>query len=54
MNEEVFDATICKFLKKAGVTSQREIEMAVRAAIVAEPTGDAVVPELRGPERVSK
>ena len=33
MNEEVFNVSIRKFLKKVGVTSQREIEQAVRSAI---------------------
>jgi hypothetical protein len=33
MNEDVFNMSLRKFLKKVGVTSQREIEMAVRAAI---------------------
>jgi hypothetical protein len=33
MNEEVFNMEIRKFLKKVGVTAQREIEEAVRAAI---------------------
>lgn len=33
MNEEVFNLQIRKFLKKVGVTSQREMERAVRAAI---------------------
>ena len=33
MNEEVFNISIRKFLKNVGVTSQREIETAVRAAI---------------------
>lgn len=32
MNEEVLDMSIRKFLKKLGVTAQREIEMAVRRA----------------------
>ena len=32
MNEDVFNMEIRKFLKRVGVTSQREIEMAVRAA----------------------
>jgi len=32
MNEEAFNMSIRKFLKKVGVTSQREIETAVRAA----------------------
>ncbi len=33
MNEEVFNMQIRKFLKNVGVTSQREIETAVRAAL---------------------
>ena len=33
MNEEVFNMSLRKFLKKVGVTSQREIEKAVRSAI---------------------
>ena len=33
MNEDVFNMSLRKFLKKVGVTSQREIEKAVRAAI---------------------
>jgi ribosomal protein L1 len=33
MNEEVFNMSLRKFLKKVGVTSQREIEKAVRDAI---------------------
>lgn len=33
MNEEVFNIELRKFLKKVGVTSQREIEQAVRKAI---------------------
>ncbi len=33
MNEEQFNMTMRKFLKKVGVTSQREIEHAVSAAI---------------------
>ncbi len=33
MNEETFNIEIRKFLKKVGVTSQREIEKAVREAI---------------------
>jgi predicted alternative tryptophan synthase beta-subunit len=33
MNEEVFNMEIRKFLKKVGVTAQREIEEAVRGAI---------------------
>jgi hypothetical protein len=35
MNEDVFNMSLRKFLKKVGVTSQREIEKAVRAAIEA-------------------
>ena len=33
MNEDVFNMELRKFLKKVGVTSQREIESAVRAAL---------------------
>ena len=33
MNEDVFNASLRKFLKQVGVTSQREIEKAVRAAV---------------------
>ena len=33
MDEEVFNMQIRKFLKNVGITSQREIESAVRAAL---------------------
>lgn len=33
MNEDVFNNSIRKFLKTVGVTSQREIERAVREAL---------------------
>lgn len=33
MNEDVFNTSIRKFLKQVGVTSQREIEKAVREGI---------------------
>ena len=33
MNEEIFNMQIRKFLKNVGVTSQREIENAVRSAL---------------------
>lgn len=33
MNEEIFNMSLRKFLKKVGVTSQRDIEAAIRAAI---------------------
>jgi ribosomal protein L1 len=33
MNEDVFNMSLRKFLKKVGVTSQREIEKAVREAL---------------------
>jgi hypothetical protein len=33
MNEDALNVTVRKFLKKVGITSQREIEQAVRAAI---------------------
>lgn len=33
MNEDTFNIQIRKFLKKVGITSQREIEKAVRNAV---------------------
>ena len=33
MNEEVLNNSLRKFLKTVGVTSQREIEKAIRAAV---------------------
>ncbi|MGB8603531.1 DUF6494 family protein [Bradyrhizobium sp.] len=33
MNEDVFNTSLRKFLKKVGITSQREIEKAVRDAV---------------------
>jgi hypothetical protein len=33
MNEDALNTSVRKFLKKVGVTSQREIEMAVRHAV---------------------
>ncbi|MDD9876649.1 MAG: DUF6494 family protein [Magnetovibrio sp.] len=33
MDEDVFNMQVRKFLKQVGVTSQREIEAAVRAAV---------------------
>jgi hypothetical protein len=35
MNEDIFNASLRKFLKKVGITSQREIEKAVRDAVAA-------------------
>ena len=35
MNEDIFNASLRKFLKKVGITSQREIEKAVRDAVEA-------------------
>jgi hypothetical protein len=35
MNEETLNVSVRKFLKKVGVTAQREIEQAVRGAISA-------------------
>jgi Family of unknown function (DUF6494) len=35
MNEDVFNASLRGFLKKVGITSQREIEKAARDAIEA-------------------
>ncbi len=33
MNEDVLNVSLRKFLKKVGITSQREIEQAVRHAV---------------------
>jgi hypothetical protein len=33
MNEDVFNVSVRKFLKKVGITSQREIEKAIRGAL---------------------
>jgi hypothetical protein len=33
MNEELLNTSLRKFLKEVGVTSQREIEKAIRAAL---------------------
>lgn len=33
MDEDVFNMSVRKFLKKVGVTSQREIEQAIRDAV---------------------
>ena len=35
MNEDIFNLEIRKLLKKVGITSQREIERAVREALAA-------------------
>jgi hypothetical protein len=35
MNEDVFNTSLRKFLKQVGITSQREIEKAVRDAVKA-------------------
>ena len=45
MNEDVFNASLRGFLKKVGITSQREIEKAVRDAVAAG--------RLKGDEKLS-
>ena len=35
MNEDVFNGSLRRFLKKVGISSQREIEKAVRDALAA-------------------
>ena len=35
MNEDIFNVAVRKFLRKVGVTSQREIEQAVKEAVQA-------------------
>jgi hypothetical protein len=49
MNEERFNTDIRKFLRTVGVTSQREIENAVRAALTAGTLADNAVlkPQIR-------
>ena len=37
MNEDEFNVSVRKFLKKVGITSQREIEQAVRSAVSGGP-----------------
>lgn len=45
MNEDAFNMSIRKFLKKVGVTSQREIEGAVRQAVAeGKVAGDQALP----------
>ncbi|MEM7407003.1 MAG: DUF6494 family protein [Pseudomonadota bacterium] len=45
MNEDTFNMQIRKFLKKVGVTSQREIEQAVRGALESgNVSSDASIP----------
>ena len=34
MDEDIFNMSLRKFLKKVGITAQREIESAVRGALV--------------------
>ena len=41
MNEDALNMSVRKFLKKVGVTSQREIEQAVRDAAAAGKLSDA-------------
>ena len=43
MNEDRFNMDIRKFLKLVGVTSQREIEMAARAALAKGRVADTTV-----------
>jgi hypothetical protein len=45
MNEDIFNMELRKFLKKVGVTSQREIEQGVRDAVEAG--------KLKGSEQLS-
>jgi len=45
MNEDVFNMSVRKFLKKVGITAQREIEQAVRqAATAGKLKGGAALP----------
>ena len=56
MNEDAFNVSLRKFLKKVGITSQREIEQAVRAAIAArqlKPRGTSIVVRQPAPFRLT-
>jgi len=44
MNEDAFNMSVRKFLKKVGVTAQREIEQAVRDAEAAGTLKSAAMP----------
>lgn len=44
MNEDVFNMSVRKFLKKVGVTAQREIEQAVRDAAASGKLKDGALP----------
>jgi hypothetical protein len=44
MNEDAFNMSVRKFLKKVGVTAQREIEVAVREAAAAGKLGSGALP----------
>jgi hypothetical protein len=45
MDEEVFNMSVRKFLKKLGITAQREIELGVRERLDAgELAGEATLP----------
>lgn len=44
MDEEVLNTSVRKFLKKVGVTAQREIEQAVRAAAARGELSGAAMP----------
>jgi Family of unknown function (DUF6494) len=45
MNEDMLNMSVRKFLKKVGVTSQREIEEAVRLAVISgQLKGNEVLP----------
>lgn len=47
MNEDTFNMSIRKFLKKVGVTSQREIEHAVQQALASGKIADGATLKAR-------
>jgi hypothetical protein len=47
MDEDVFNMGIRKFLKKVGITSQRNIEQAVRDALESGRIGDSTEVKVR-------
>ena len=44
MNEDAFNMSVRKFLKKVGITGQREIEQAVRDAVASGKLKSGVLP----------
>jgi hypothetical protein len=54
MNEEAFNLSLRRFLKKFGITAQREIEQAVRAAVESGRIGASDSFEARATLRIAE